>query len=163
METLDKHFRQLLGPAFQKHGFAQQELLSRWPQIVGDAIAALASPERIRWPRTAISGPMSGGTLHVKAVAGRGLEVQYAVPAMLDRINQFLGYQALTAIKVVQGHEAAQPPSVQPLEPAPISPDVARKIAAIENPALQESLARLAEGIARDTSRPSSTRSPQAK
>lgn len=101
METLDKHFRNLAGAAFKKHGFATADVVSRWPEIVGADMAKCCSPLRIRWPRTAAA---EGGTLILVAAPGRSLDIQYAAPRLLDRINQFLGFAAIAKIKVEAGH-----------------------------------------------------------
>lgn len=157
METLDKHFRQLTQSVFQKHGFAQQDIVSHWPQIVGEGMASCCCPERIRWPRSSSDSAgerVAGGTLHLKAAAGRGLEVQHAVPLILERINQFLGYQAITAVKVVQGYEPAPGRTAKkPAKPLPL-----KSIPEIDDPDLQAALQRLGAGVAA-----SSPRSPQAK
>jgi hypothetical protein len=146
METLGKHFRTLTAAAFKSHGFAQADVLARWPEIVGEAIAAAARPERIRWPRTN-SGPdngkaTGGGTLFVKAMAGRGLEVQQAVPLIIERINRFLGYGAIMAVKIQQSHEVPEPPPQKP-EPAHLS----EAPQGIAEPDLAAALQRLGGGV----------------
>lgn len=107
MQTLDKHFRKLTQAAFQRYGFAYAELLSRWPAIVGDALAEVTQPERIKWPRGQDGQPdrgqPGGGTLVVRAEEGRGLELHYMTPQIIDRINGFYGYGAIANVKIVQG------------------------------------------------------------
>ncbi len=107
MQTLDKHFRNLTQAAFQRYGFAYAELLSRWPAIVGDALAEVSQPERINWPRgfdgRPDRGQPGGGTLIVRAQEGRGLELHYMAPNIIDRINGFYGYGAIANVKVIQG------------------------------------------------------------
>jgi hypothetical protein len=144
METLGKHFRNLTAAAFKSHGFAQADVLARWPEIVGEAIAAAARPERIRWPRTSLSpGKGTGGaTLFVKAMAGRGLEVQQAVPLIIERINRFLGYGAIMAVKIQQSHDVPEP-SPQKSEPARL----AEAPQGIAEPELAAALQRLGGGV----------------
>lgn len=158
METLDKHFRKLADAAFKRYGFAQQDLLSHWPQIVGEDVARLCTPERIRWPRSHQDAPeKTGGTLELRVAAGFGLEVQHAVPRLLERINQFLGYQAITAIKVVQSHTMIAHPLAGQGQAAD-SPPLATQVAGIDDPDLQAALGRLSHGISGKNQR-----SPQAK
>jgi hypothetical protein len=142
METLGKHFRNLTQAAFKSHGFAQADVLARWPEIVGDAIATVARPERIRWPRSAGGGQLQGGTLFVKAMAGRGLEVQQSVPLIIERINRFLGYGAIMAIKIQQSHEL---PEMPPAKPAPAALSEAPQ--GIAEPELASALQRLGGGV----------------
>jgi hypothetical protein len=154
METLDKHFRKLTETVFKKHGFAQGDVVSNWALIVGNTLATLSTPERIRWPRG--SDERQGGTLHVKAQAGRGLDVQYAAPAIIEKVNQFLGYGAISAIKMTQGGLAA-PPDTKPAEATPSS-DLIHQLKSVEDPVLKSALARLGAGISAEK-----PRSPQAK
>jgi hypothetical protein len=155
METLDKHFRKLTAPVFKKHGFAQVELLAHWPEIAGDALAAVAIPEKIRWPRG--NDEKSGGTLHLKVQAGRGLDVQYAAHSIIEKVNRFLGYQAVSTLKIVQTHEAIKTPKVKVLEPNP-SALVLAQVSPVADPDLKLALTRLGAGVAA-----AQQRSPQAK
>jgi hypothetical protein len=105
MERLDKHFEKLTKASFARYGFAYGELMARWPDIVGETLARHCEPERIKWPRG--SGEMAqklGGTLVIRAEPGRSLDLQYQSHQIIERINQFYGYGAVTSVKVMQGH-----------------------------------------------------------
>jgi hypothetical protein len=143
METLDKYFRQLAKAAFAQHGFASEQLISQWEAIVGETISTFCRPERIIWPKTAAeSNRKAGGTLVLKAQSGRGLELQYETPRIIERVNQFLGYGAITAIKIVQSGFAAKPKR-QPV--TPVSTHAwDEKISDISDEQLKAALARLA-------------------
>ena len=39
-----------IDPLVAKQGFGQSALILRWPEIVGERIAALCAPERLQWP-----------------------------------------------------------------------------------------------------------------
>jgi hypothetical protein len=155
MQTINKHFRNLTAPLFKKHGFAQGEVLSNWPQIVGDQVAAISKPDKIRWPRD--SEGKSGGTLHIKVKAGRGLEVEYLASGIIERVNAFLGYGAISALKVLQAHDFRT--SVRSKIAIPVAPpDVLARVAPVADPDLAAALTRLGAGISAQT-----PRSPQAK
>ena len=155
MQTINKHFRTLTGPVFKKHGFAQGEVLAHWPQIVGEQAAAICNPEKIRWPVG--KDAKSGGTLHVKAQAGRGLDVEYAAAGIVERVNQFLGYQGVSALRVTQSHDFR--PSIKvSRKAAEPSAAVLACVASIADPALKTALARLGAGVSTLT-----PRYPQAK
>ena len=75
METLTKHFRELTRSAFARYGFAQAELLARWPEMAGEELSRMSEPERIKWPRgLGDNAQRTGGTLIIRAAPGRGLE-----------------------------------------------------------------------------------------
>jgi hypothetical protein len=105
MERLDKHFEKLTKASFARYGFAYGELMARWPEIVGEALSEHCEPERIKWPRGAgETAQKLGGTLVIRAEPGRGLDLQYQSHQIIERINQFYGYGAVTSIKIIQGH-----------------------------------------------------------
>lgn len=155
METLGKHFQHLTKAAFERHGFAQADLLSQWQAIVGDEVAAIARPEKIKWPRQAEAGQRAGGTLIVRAEPGRSLDLHYHTTRMMNRINQYFGYEAVVAVKIMAATGAGTPPETtkSAVDPATIRP----QLSGIEEPDLQDALSRLGAGII------AKSRSPQAK
>jgi hypothetical protein len=158
MQTLDKDFRALTRAAFARYGFAYADLLTQWPAIVGDALAQWSEPERIKWPRTQGDERKQGGTLVIRAVPGRGLDLQHETPKIIDRINSFYGYGAISSVKIVQGRLSARNTAPRP---APkLSPDQAKaldaRLEAVTDPTLKEALRRLGTGVL-------NPRSPQAK
>jgi hypothetical protein len=103
MERLDKYMRDIAAASFARYGFGHDELLARWPEVLGLELARHCEPERIRWPRGADhSGRKSGGVLHVRAEPGRGLDIEHQAPQILERIGQFMGHGAITSLKVHQ-------------------------------------------------------------
>lgn len=155
MRTINKHFRDLTAPLFKKHGFAQGDVLANWPQIVGEQVAQVSRPEKIRWPREGEG--KSGGTLHIKVQAGRGLEVEYLASGIMERVNGFLGYGAIKAVKVVQAHDFKSTVRARPAVPTP-PPEVLAWVSAISDPDLSAALSRLGAGISAENQR-----SPQGK
>jgi hypothetical protein len=155
METLDKHFRKLTAPVFKTHGFGHSDVTGNWSAIVGEQIAAISSPERIRQARPGENN--ARGTLVVKVMAGRGLDVEYAAAGILERVNRFLGYQAVSVLKVMQVHTL---PRASKTTPPPLVPDavVLARVSNVQDPDLQLALARLGAGVSAMFQR-----SPQAK
>ncbi len=147
METLDKHFRELTRAAFARHGFAQAELVGRWPEIVGEELSRVSEPERIKWPRGAAENMRkTGGTLVIRAAPGRGLELQHESPRIVERINRFLGFGAIETVKIIQA--AAWTQSQPPTRPVPVKKLFEQELAAIEDDALKGALERLGSGVA---------------
>jgi hypothetical protein len=150
--ALAEVLRKTLGDAFAKQGFASVELVTRWPQIVGAEIAAHSQPEKIQWPRTpqARNAP-EPGTLLLRVEGPAALEIQHLSDVILERVNQFFGWQAVDAVRLRQAplsRRAALRPS-----PAP-DPAVMMRIAAalpeIKDEKLRQALARLGAAMERD-------------
>jgi len=158
MQTLDKDFRALTRAAFARYGFAYADLITQWPAIVGDHLAQWSEPVRIKWPRAGADERKQGGTLVIRAVPGRSLDLQHETPQIIDRINGFYGYSAIASVKIIQGTLSAKKAG----HPAPpgLGPDQAKaleaQIEAVADPGLKEALRRLGTGIL-------AHRSPQAK
>ncbi len=156
METLGKHFQSLSKAAFARYGFGQSELLSNWPVIAGDDMANICKPEKIKWPRRNDPAEKGGGTLVLRASPGRSLDVQYQAPKLINRINQFFGYEAVVALKVMHATDGPAEGHVRPRQATPTA-DILAKVATITDTELQQALARLGANIAVQT------RSPQPK
>jgi len=161
MERLDKHFEKLTQASFARYGFAYAELLSRWPDIVGQNLSRYCVPERIKWPRgSGGTAQKLGGTLIIRVSAGRGLDLQHQTHHIIERINQFYGYGAVTSVKIVHSHE----PIHKPLKTNANSLDdkaqqrLAGELQSISDEKLRQALQKLGTGaLAR------SPGSPQAK
>jgi len=112
-------------------------------------LAVMARPERIKWPRAVEAQRHKlGGTLVLRAPAGLALEVHYEIPRIIERVNQFLGYGAISAVKVMQSGELP----LAPPKPKLRSPEAARAwntaITGIEDDDLKSALSRLALEVA---------------
>ncbi len=142
MQTLGKHFNVLTKMALQKHGFAQADLLSNWDAVAGE-VGSFAVPDRIKWPRPVGNERIQGGTLVLKVNPGRALDVHYHIPQLMERINQFLGYGAIGAIKVLQAsHVVVRPKNVPRVSPAP-SAAVQEQVGNIDHEPLKNALLQL--------------------
>lgn len=148
MESLTKHFRNITRAAFARHGFAQADVVTNWNEIVGEDLAAISAPERIRWPKGAgEEAQKSGGTLVIRATPGRALDIQYEASRIIGRINSFFGYGAVAALKVVQAGALLQKPPAPARHVLQISIDN-QELAAMEDGQLKAALERLGQGIA---------------
>ena len=83
-------------PAIRRRGFTAVEIVTRWEDIVGAALAADCTPERISFPQ----GARMDGTLHILASGSMALELQHLEPVILDRINTFCGYRAVNRVAI---------------------------------------------------------------
>jgi hypothetical protein len=143
--------RKTLTDAFAKQGFASVELVTRWAEIVGAEIAAHSQPEKIQWPRTAQArAAPEPGTLLLRVEGPAALEIQHLSDVILERVNQFFGWQAVGNVRLRQA------PLSRRAAPRPVAiPDAAAmtRIAAtlpeIKDAKLREALARLGAALER--------------
>lgn len=145
METLHKYFRELTRAAFARHGFAQAELVANWDEIVGPELGAISAPESLKAPRGAGAAKL-GATLHLRAAPGRALEVSYAAPRIIERVNAFLGFGAVTHVKAVAAARWRDVPTAPP--PLPETSPAEHRLATISDETLKNSLRRLGQSMA---------------
>lgn len=150
MERLDTYMRDLSAASFARYGFGHGELLARWPEILGEDLARHCEPERIKWPRVGKGqAGRRGGTLHVRAEPGRALDLQYQAPRVLERIAQFMGHGAITAIRITQAPLKrakalhAQPISISEADLAKLD----AKLSPVADEGLKQALLRLGQGV----------------
>ena len=150
MKPLGRLFDSVAGKALGKHGREWALLLAHWPEVAGEA-AAFCRPLKLERPRG--KGPASGLVLKLQAQPGRALELQHMHRQLIDRINAFFGHALIGRIVFVQApfspSRQSSRPQARTLQP---DPDLMRalqgRIRTVRDPALAESLRRLAEGIA---------------
>ena len=131
--------------AFRRFGFVQSSVVRRWPEIVGPRHAKVCAPEAIRFP----PGEKSDGILQLVVVPAHAPIIQHVIPEIIERVNRFFGYNAVSRVKLRQG-EVTPPPAREPrpaappsLKPIPVElGDSLRDIGDPELRAVLESLAR---------------------
>ncbi len=132
------------GPMWRKRGFAESRVITDWPAVVGEAIAPYCVPLRITRPR----GGEEGGALYIRAAGSWAVELHHLSPQILDRVNGFLGFKAVTELKIVQGPVAAGP---KRRRPKPLPPDarelISDAIADVGDDGLRDALERLGEAL----------------
>ena len=135
--------------AFRRYGFIQSSVVSRWAEIVGERYAAVSLPESIRFPR----GEKEGGTLHLVVGGAYATLMQHIAPDIIERVNRFFGYGAVSQIRFRQGvvtpkkdreKRVALPAS---LKPAPIQ--LGENLRDIGDPELNRVLESLASAVAK--------------
>jgi hypothetical protein len=130
--------------AFRRFGFVQSSVVTRWPEIVGTTHAKVCAPESIRFP----PGEKSEGILQLVVTSAHAPLIQHVVPEIIERVNRFFGYKAVSRVKLRQGEvkaprdesRAKAPPSLKPI-PMELG-DSLRDIGDPELRTVLESLAR---------------------
>lgn len=130
--------------AFLRFGFVESAIVARWSEIVGPAYAAHSSPESLRFPL----GKRSGGTLRLSVSGAHALMLQHVEPQIIERVNRFFGYDAVSRIAIQQGRPASPVTRTGvEAERGEIAPDVAGSLLAITDDGLRTSLEDLARQI----------------
>src|ERR1700730_3118772 len=114
-----------IDPVLARQGFGQSGLVMFWDGIVGERLAAMSQPVKIRWPvrqhgRAAENGPVPA-TLIVRVETGFALELQNLAPLVIERVNAHFGWRCVSRLLLKQGPVAARPLAkhgVRPLDKA---------------------------------------------
>lgn len=97
-QFIAKLLPKLVKPTFEKKGFVQAEILLEWGKIVGPEMSEKCSPEKLVFPQ----GKKTEGVLHLNVQISSGLLIEYGAPLIIDKINSYFGYQAVTQLKIKQ-------------------------------------------------------------
>lgn len=132
-----------VGDACKRQGFAAVEIVTHWPEIVGEELAKRSEPIKLAWPRR--DDPDSVGVLQVRVEGAYALEIQHLQPVILDRVNRYFGWKCAGRLAIRQGPvafrrkrpEASKEPSAAEIE------NTRRAIGNFEDDALGHAVARL--------------------
>jgi len=89
----------ITAPLLGKQGHVLGAVLQDWEKIVGDKIAGLTHPQKLLFRNE----KRTGGTLYLLASTGSGPLIQQISPAIMERINTYFGYNAVSYLKIQQG------------------------------------------------------------
>ena len=99
LTALSKTILPITKNIFGKKGFMEIEILTNWDKIVGEELADYSFPQKIDFKR----GEKNNGVLHLQVPSGAfALEIQHRERYILDKINAYFGYNAVTAVKIRQ-------------------------------------------------------------
>jgi hypothetical protein len=122
LEPLGTEVPTLLAPACQRYGFHAADLLLNWRAIAGEAMADYTQPRRIKWARRAEliapaeddqpaqHGRIERTVLQLWVDQGRAHEIPYLKAPLIERINQYFGYRAITDIEPMARLSKARTP-----------------------------------------------------
>lgn len=132
------------GPAFKRFGFVQGAVVSRWGEIVGERYARVSSPESIRFP----TGSRKNGTLTLLVEGAHAPLMQHLGPLVIERVNRFFGYEAVSKLAYRQGAIPAKAERPARPTPAPVPTELGEGLRTIADPELRACLESLASQIA---------------
>jgi hypothetical protein len=102
-----------IDPVLRRQGFGESGLVLFWDDVVGERLAAMSRPVKVRWPvrqhgRAAENGP-TPATLIVRVETGFALELQHLAPIVIERVNAHFGWRCISRLRLEQGPVAAPP------------------------------------------------------
>ena len=137
--------------AYARQGFAARELVTRWPEIAGNDIAAHAEPLKMQWPRPVEGQPQEPATLVLRVEGPMALEIQHSSDVILQRVNRFFGWSAVGKLALRQAPlsrpgRRSPPQKVDPKDVA----EIEETLSSVEDEQLRAALARLGAAIKRN-------------
>lgn len=132
------------GMTFKRFGFVQGAVVSRWAEIVGERYAKVSTPESIRFP----AGKKAGGTLTLSVEGAHAPLIQHLGPLIIERVNRFFGYEAVTNLAFRQGRAAKPEPKLQRPAAVPVPKELGEGLRQIADPGLRACLESLASKLA---------------
>ena len=89
----------LLKKIISKKGMLTVDVVLFWEQIVGQELSLYTRPEKITFK----NNERNNGTLYVAVPNGAfALELQHREKFILDKVNSFFGYQAVSSMRIRQ-------------------------------------------------------------
>lgn len=77
----------------------EAEVVTKWKEIVGRRLAEQTYPLRVTYKK----GDRNSGTLHILVESGFAVELQHIEPILVERINTYYGYSAISRLAIRQG------------------------------------------------------------
>lgn len=136
--------------------FVSPALLAAWPEIVGERLAGMCMPVQMKARPKSRSRHKKvgddGAVLEVRADPSIQIDLDYGQALILERINAFFGYQAVSKLRVIA--KAGLVPTVsaesapRPGPPSADAQDAARDATkGVDDPALRTALQDLGASI----------------
>lgn len=101
LAPLTREIRMITKPILGKRGFSEVDILENWHDMVGEELARGIFPEKLTFDRD----KRVHGTLHVKSAGGAfAMLFEHQKARVIERINSFFGYPAVSQVKVTQGN-----------------------------------------------------------
>lgn len=158
--TAARAARRPMETAAARRGIAEARLISAWPDIVGQSIAAVSRPVKVRHRRVGSEEQQRQEGVLVLAVSGASAtEIEFFTPQIIERVNAAYGYGAITEVAITQAHAPLPPlgklenPRQATLED--LTNDARNRLEAmtrpVEDDALRDALTRLGANVMRKT------------
>lgn len=137
LATLVPEIRVLTRQALGARGFSGADILESWEDIVGPDLAKGVKPEKLTFE----GNSRSKGTLVVKTAGGAfAMLFEHQKRRVIERVNAFFGYPAVSHIKMIQGSLKLSMPKLETkrsIDPKKLK-ELTDKVALIEDEDLRE-------------------------
>jgi hypothetical protein len=135
-DTLPK----ILKTKLKKANFVDISVIKNWKEIVGDDIAKNCWPIKIFFS----DGNNSNGKIAIKVKRGWSLEIEYKNQEIIEKLNQYFGYKAISKINIIQNFEEyAVESKKNKIEKKITKKKFFKEITNIKQPKLQKALLKL--------------------
>lgn len=135
--------------AFARQGFSSREIVTHWDEIVGAEIAALAEPVRMQWIRNRDPDDSPPATLVLRVEGPAALEIQHMSGLILERVNRYLGWQAVDKLSLRQSPLTRRRRLPRLRIDATVAAGIAAQMTGIADGGLRAALGRLGAAIKR--------------
>ncbi|TIR06044.1 MAG: DUF721 domain-containing protein, partial [Mesorhizobium sp.] len=93
---------QILDPVLRKRAGMSIGLVQSWEEIAGPRLASRSRPEKIQWPRRMHEDdPFEPAVLVIACEGMAALHLQHETGEIINRVNAFLGFNAIGRIRIV--------------------------------------------------------------
>tara|TARA_B000000460_G_C21283726_1_gene292876 strand:+ start:16 stop:483 length:468 start_codon:yes stop_codon:yes gene_type:complete len=82
----------------KEKNFIEISLIKKWREIIGDDIAKFC------WPIKIVFSEINNlnGIIFLKTMRGKSMEIEFKNEEIIEKLNQYFGYKAISKISVVQ-------------------------------------------------------------
>lgn len=137
-----------ISDVFARQGFTSCEVVTHWEDIVGPDIAAHAEPIRMQWVRSRDPDDSEPATLVLRVEGPVALEIQHQSAVIIERINRYLGWQAVGSLALRQAPLARRRRKARrPTIDGEVAAGIAAGMTGIADDGLRTALARLGAAI----------------
>jgi hypothetical protein len=151
MRQIGGSIRDLLDPLMAKRANVDLSLALAWQQVAGEKLSGRTQPLHIQWPqRISPDDAFKPGTLVVAAEGSVALDLQYSSGELVERINRFFGYPAVSKIRIEQKpvmRFKEKQKRVVPVLNADEKAGLEASLSRIEDEGLRETLFRLGTNV----------------
>mgnify|MGYP003670193830 CR=1 len=98
MRSIKAVVNRVVNPIAKKRGIIHGKIILEWEKIVGPQYASYCAPLKITFRQ----GYRSYGTLHMKVNPSHALLLSHSKDLVIEKVNTFFGYPAVSALKIMQ-------------------------------------------------------------
>lgn len=99
LKSISTQMEMVVQKLLGNHGLVEIDILKNWPSIVGEDLAKYTLPEKIDFKKD----QRENGTLFLIVSNGAfALEIQHKMSLILEKINTYFGYKAVSQLKIFQ-------------------------------------------------------------